>query len=885
MTVPAPPPSSTDEASPAAAPKAALAPVLAQVQFYGLEHIEEDKVRKLLSTREWSYYSDEDMAADKAALLDTGWFTAVELKKVPLSDKAIRLDVRLTERPPAARTPAIRDSLPPPGAPDAVERAAAQMLGTSQEIPRPPWVLGKVEIEGNRNVKYNVIRAQIEAREGDLYTRADLDRDVKRVDKLGNFDRVAADISVLTDRAVPAHFASASASPHPIRLAFIVREKPLIRKILFEGRKGLSKGKLRDELELRKKDPFDRTMLREDADRLIALYRKKGYHRVGIETRVDTDTGTMKSAVTFVIDEGPKARIAAVRFKGVTAYKPKKLAKKMKNRRKKVYSAETMPEDLEKVARYYKDRGYIDFRVESSSVSFSKDLTKIYLDISVHEGPRHRFGETTFAGHTLYPTKELQEAVEYRKGKIFSQKRFDYTFENLQNLFAEKGRLRTQIDHEKVFDPKTKLMDVHFTIHEGAATYIDHVDVEGHKATKTHVFTRELLTKPGDLFIISRLRKSIQKIMNLGFIDDVQPDIQTPFDPNKADITYSITEGKPGMLTAGAGFSSLDGLVGTLSLQHMNLFGRAWRTGVQWSFGSRVNDFNISWTTPWIADRPISLGFDVFNTRRISPYQTSGAAFTNKRTGGSIRVGPRFKDDKYALTTRYTIQRVKIANVQDQFRDTLAEGTSIHSSIGLEFARDTRDNIWDPGEGSRHAIGMNMAGGPFMGDVHFWKPYMSNSYHHTLAKIGDYPLVFSVGNRAGYVTPFNKTKEVPVFERFFIGGQDSMRGYSVTGEVGARDGGKVYDVCNIELGFPLARERRRTIVKFVTFIDIGGSWENVRSMRMRVGTGQHDIKTDLGFGIRFTTPAFPIRLDWGYGLQHRPGEDRSQINFSIGPMF
>jgi outer membrane protein insertion porin family len=169
-----------------------------------------------------------------------------------------------------------------------------------------------------------------------------------------------------------------------------------------------------------------------------------------------------------------------------------------------------------------------------------------------------------------------------------------------------------------------------------------------------------------------------------------------------------------------------------------------------------------------------------------------------------------------------------------------------------------------------------------MGDIHLFKPSLSNSAHFRLASVGDWPLVLTLANRAAYVTQFTETKEGPVFHRFYLGGQDSLRGYSPSGEVGFPAGGKVFDVFTAELGFPLARERKRTIVKVAAFFDAGTAWDNIRSMSLRIGSGERDIRTDAGIGIRFTTPAFPIRLDYGYGFNHRRGERLYQINFGIG---
>ncbi|MEK7657346.1 MAG: outer membrane protein assembly factor BamA [Elusimicrobiota bacterium] len=838
------------------------ASTLAQININGVGAEDEAWVRGKIRARENAPYPDSLQSEDLGALLGSGRFLSVRMRRVDVSTGVLRLDIDLspgTPSPPA----------PPPGAVD--------------DHP-PPWVIGELALEGNRHSKLGVLRSQIKARQGDLYDRVDLDRDIQSLLALGQFERVAADIASMP-KPVPEHLLSVSGSSHCVRLAFLVEERPLLRKIRFEGNEKLSRGRLTDETSLKSKDPLDKAKLRADEGKILEAYHKKGFLQASVESEVSLDTGALKVDLLFRVKEGPRSRIEDVRLSGVSAFKPKKLLKKMENRRKKVFEEKKLSGDLSKIEDHYRNNGFLDFRLVSSSVSFSEDQTKIFIDIAVEEGRQSRFGDTTFSGHTLYASTDLAKAVEYRKGKLFSQEKFDSTIRSIQELYAEKGRLRTRINPTKTFNDATGLMDVRFEVEEGNIVYVDHIDIEGHKATKTYVFRRELVIKEGMPFQVSKIRKSIERIRNLGFIDDVQLDTQSPTDPEKADLTFEVFEGKPGMLTAGAGFSSLDGLIGTMSLQHLNLFGRAQRASVQWSFGSRVQDYTVSWTTLWTRGKPISLGFDVFNTRRVSPFDTSSTGFISRRLGGSMRVGPRFADDKYQLHFNYTFQQISIHNVEQQFLGRLSEGTSIQSSLGVDFARDTRDNIWDPARGTRNGAGVGLTGGPLQGDIHFLKPHIFNSAHHTLFSVGDYPFVLSFSNRGGYVTQFGETKVVPVFERFFVGGQDSLRGYAVSGEAGYRDGGKVYDVANVEFGFPLARERKQSIVKFVTFFDAGSSWDTWRDVRLRVGQGERDVKTDVGFGIRFVTPAFPIRLDWGYGLNHRPGEQKYQINFGIGSLF
>ncbi|MBI4424359.1 MAG: outer membrane protein assembly factor BamA, partial [Elusimicrobia bacterium] len=836
-------------------------------------------MRAKLKAKEMAPYPPEDKALDLATLLASGDFISVKFNEVDLSPSAFRLDIELIEGTPAAPAPA-----PEPAEltdlstttvhlatatptqiprPKWTPRPTPKVIPPGQEgLPQPPWVIGDLAVQGNHHVKYNVIRGQVKARKGDLYDRADLDHDIQTLLGLGSFDRVAADIAPL-HQPVAAHLAEASGSTTTVRITFVVEEKPVIKKIRFSGNKKLSKGRLTDDMTLKEKDPLDRVKLRTDEDKMLEAYHKKGFLHAAVDSTVAIDTAARTAEVTFVVDEGPKSVIAAVELEGVKAFKPKKVLKKMTNRRKKVFQEKELASDLKKIEEFYKNNGYLDFSILRSSVAYNEDKTKITISLAVDEGRQYRFGATSFTGYSIYAATDLVKALDYRKGKIFSQEKFDATIRNIQELYAERGRLRARVTPDRGFNDATGLMDVNFDVIEGSIVFVEHIVVVGKQATKSHVIRREIVQKVGQPFSASKIRKSQEKIMNLGFMEDIQLDITSPVDPDKVDLTFEVVEGKPGMLTMGAGFSSLDGLIGTLSLQHMNLLGRAQRASVQWQFGSRVQDYSLSWTTPWTGGKPTSLGVDLFNTRRLRPFESSSAGYVDRRLGGSLRVGPRFQEDKYQLFLNYTFQRIGVSNVEPQFANRLAESTSIHSSIGVEFAVDTRDSMWDPTRGSRNSIGVTLAGGPILnGNISFVSPTITNSKHFHLFSVGDYPYVLTLANRGGYVSQFGETKEVPVFNRFFLGGQDTLRGYAPSGEVGRPDGGKVYDVANVEFGFPLARERKKTIVKFVTFFDAGTTWDNIRSMHLRVGSGERDIKTDVGFGIRFVTPAFPIRLDW-----------------------
>lgn len=747
-----------------------------------------------------------------------------------------------------------------------------------------PWEVAETAAKGQVNLKAKAILKTGKAKKGRLYHKDFVNQDIEAILALGSVDKISVDIEELPGRPLSAKLAEAAGSSVPVRITYIISEKPMVRTITVTGARGLSKSAVKDEMTLKEKDFFDELKIREDLIKITDKYHEKGYIDARADYEVRYDTAASLAFLTVSMTEGKKARVAAVEFTGAAAFKQKKLLKKMKNKPKKIYAPQDLDEDYKALTDFYKNNGYADFKITETSTTFNEERSSATIRITVSEGNKQKFGATFFAGNTVYMPSELLPAVEYRRGKIFSQDRFNDTIRGIQDKYADKGYLKAALVPDRIYNEKTGETDVTFNITENNQIFVDHVDVEGNKATKSYVLTREVTQKEGTVFSSSKIRRSQERIFNLGFIDDVSPVINPTADPDKVDLVFDIVEGKPGMLTAGAGISSNDGLVGTLSLSHLNLFGRAYKTSLSWNFGKRVQDYYLSWSTPWVGSHPTSLGIDVFNTRHYKPYQNTISAYTERRTGGKITLGPRFEEDKYHLTTAYTFEKVRISEV-DTIYPELQAGTSVTSSIYVEFARDTRDNVWDPTRGTKLSLGVDYAGGPLQGDVNYYKPTFSSSYNLKLFSIDDYPFVMAIGNRFGFVGRFGETKKVPVYERYFIGGAETVRGYSNNGQIGPPNGGRVYDVANIEFKFPLARERRRTIVQFAFFFDIGNSWDGFDKISGRFGTGTTDMKAGAGFGIRFTTPAFPIRLDWGYGFNHKPGEQRADIYFTLGNLF
>ncbi|MDY6128699.1 MAG: outer membrane protein assembly factor BamA [Elusimicrobiaceae bacterium] len=764
---------------------------------------------------------------------------------------------------------------------------AAQAI--EEEVdPNGPWMVCEVAVEGLRNISKRTVTKAGSAKKGALYERYSVSEDINDISALGNFDKVEVDISRIKGTKKDKQFFQ----PYPChRLTYIVTEKPIFDRLTYQGRKHLGKGAITQAMTLKLKDPFNQAKLDADLARIQAKYAEKGYVNAQIKyelTRVEKENTV---EVKLIIDEGPRTRVEAVNITGLHEIPLKKLLAKASNKPGKVYKPQNLQRDYVKMMLYGRNQGYAQFMMTEPKLDYNADKSLVSVSYDVTEGPKVDFGTTAFEGSTVFSDAELKEKVYYRTDKLYNQKDFEDTVSAIQEAYADKGYLQARVQPR--YDVQNGLLNISFDISEGGIFYIDNVDVSGYGKTKKYVFTRELSIHPGDLYDAAKIRRSQTKIMNLGFINDVQVDLQPTADPQKVDLGFNVVEGRPGMFQAGLAMSSMDGLYGEVSVNHLNFLNRAQRLSLRTMFGKEILDYTVSWYTPWIYEKPTSLGVDAFNTRRYRSFVTENQAYTEKRIGGRVKVGPRFNDDIYQLSFGYSFENVDIYDIDPKYMyapgkkpgEYIEKGKTNISTFSADAAIDTRDNMWDPTRGWRNSLGVALAGGPIGGDLDLWYFNARSIFNHTVLNVGgNYPIVFVLSNKFGSVQPYGRTKYVPPYEKFFLGGADTVRGYERAGEIGPVYGGDMYYVMNAELRFPIAREGRRNMAQFAFFFDMGNSWDHFDDIDFSLGPNEHQFKAGVGVGLRFTTPALPIRIDWGYGLNHAKGQDKSHFYFNMSNM-
>ncbi|MBI4396721.1 MAG: outer membrane protein assembly factor BamA [Elusimicrobia bacterium] len=730
-------------------------------------------------------------------------------------------------------------------------------------------LVGDIAVEGNRTLKKKTVLSKVKVRKGDIVVDPAFRADVDRLLETGQYEDVEVSLEEMPE------LLDAQGRPQ-VRVTFHVEERPVIKRIDFKGNLKLADRKFRDEISSKPQEPFDRFKAAQDVEKILSIYRDEGYADAKAEFYTSSQPKVNKVILTFFMTEGSRVLVKSVDVMGNETFSDKKIRRLMKKtRRGKVFKEESLRADLEEVQKYYQNRGYAEAQVSPPARVFNEDHTSVALTLNIDEGRKYTIGNFSFTGATLFKENDLRKALTIKSGALYQQEKLDESQHNIQELYADKGYLRAEIVPENITQPLDEergRVDIHFSITESSVVYVDRLYVDGNTYTKDQVIRREILLKEGDIFSAGKVRRSVERIYNLGFLDDVQVDVQQPRSPDTADIVFTVQEGKPGILSAGAGYSSVDSWLGTVQVQHINLFGLAQRVNLTWEFGERKQNYEISWTDPWFMGKRMSFGVDMFNTERTIP-----DAYKDHRKGFGLRLGPRLTDT-LSLIHDYRYANVRIFDV-DPSRD-IQPSHDIISSLTNGFIHDNRDNVFDASRGMRNSVSVEVAGGPFGGNQHFYKPQVSSAiYFPTFWKF-----VFSLSARGGFVHNFPPSKDVLASERFRMGGVDTVRGYDLD-EIGPREYGRAMMVFNAEYKFPIVQERNRTILQGAFFADVGGSWKRGRDVDLGIGSQGDQMRAGVGFGIRFKTPVFPIRLDWGYGLNHRPDEQISQFYFTIGNIF
>lgn len=762
----------------------------------------------------------------------------------------------------------------------AVTEAAVEPAATDQPAPSAASVpaeksVKSVLIVGNKTISSSLVLSKVKTKPQEAYKKTTVDEDIKRIYGLGYFSDVKAEVKEFADG---------------IEVVFIVTEKPPIGQIVFAGNKAFRDERLKKELKIKPDEILDERQLKEGIRAIREMYYRKGYTHSKIDYAIRLDPTTNRAVVTIMIEEGKRVKIRKITFEGNKAFKSDVLLRLMSTKtawwffRSGIFNEDAFDSDLDKLRAFYGDNGYLDAKMEPE-LKYDDDGKFLFINIKIDEGKQYLVNSIGISGNAVISEKDIRKTLKMTVGKAFSRNGLREDADAIQGLYFDKGYIYAVVKTDTAIDPASGNIDVKYSITENDLTFVGRIDIRGNVRTKDKVIRRELRLRPGQPFSGEKLQRSKERLYNLGYFEDITFDTEKTSEPNKANLLVDVKETKTGEFSFGGGFSTVDKLVGFVQVTQRNFDIMNWPTftggGQQLvlraEVGTSRRDYQLSWTDPWIFDYPYLFGFDIYQNTRLSSSST-GYGYDERRRGADLRFGKEFDDfDRADLT--YRLEEVRISNVDDGATNDLKKeaGTNNISSLLLGLTRDTRDSNFSPTKGYLLYGSVEGAGGPLQGDKDFLKWYGSASvYFSPINK-----QVLELSTRLGAVGAFGDSDGVPIYERFFAGGADSVRGYKERG-LGPKDpatndplGGEAMIVASAEYTFPVIE-----FLKGAVFFDAGNVWEKEGDF------GQGGYKYSTGAGVRVKTPVGPVKLDYGFPLKTDPGEKKKgRFHFSLSRAF
>ena len=722
----------------------------------------------------------------------------------------------------------------------------------------PGAIVRDIEIRGNRLTQESTIRFYLETEAGKAYVPRTLSEDIKRLYALDTFD----DIRVTAEEVEGG-----------MRLIVTVTEKPTVRRVTYSGNRAIQEEDIDERIQLRERSTFDRGLLNDTVTGIQNHYRESGYYFAHVRPEI-TPVADNQVDIELVITEGRRIRIHRIQFTGNTYFTDNQLRKEVQLKEytlpivsdsASLYRPEVLRVDLQLLEQLYQNNGFVNVQIGEPVVEINREAGAIVVTVPVaREGEQYKVGTVVLAGGEVLSTEELRDLVRATSGEIYSRETVRRDILALTEAYADKGYAFADVVPTVSLDQQTRLVNLSFTTRPGPKVYIGRIDIIGNERTQDRVIRREMRLDEGELYSGSKLRRSRQRLNNLQYFEEVNIDTRSRAEDDLLDLEVQLRERATGQFSAGLGFSSVEDVIFTVSMVQNNLFGRGQSLSANAYLGGISQDFSLSFREPWLYGLPIGLGVSVFN--RAEDFQT----FDVNRTGASLSLG-RAIGEFTRLSAAYRYEVLDISNLSANASDLLqqSQGESATSSVTPSIVRDSRDNVFNPSEGSLNSFEIQLAG--LGGDNRYYRAIGNTTWYFALPA----EMTGFVRGRFGFGDGFGDNV-LPASERFFLGGVTTIRGFEFR-DIGPKDdagnplGGTSFAQFNVEIGRSLG-----TVLRVVAFVDVG----NVYGPDNDFDIGS--VRRSAGLGIRIVTPIGPIRLDYGFKLDKKAGESAGRLGFLLG---
>ena len=773
--------------------------------------------------------------------------------------------------------------------------------------------LKEVKITGNSRVEDDGIRLHLKSRAGDPFNSNTVEQDVKAIYRMGFFDDVQAELS-----------------PDGV-LTYAVKEKPYVRELKIQGASQVSREKVETALGISPRTILDRSKVAEGVEKVRKLYNEQGYVNASVDYSVNVEPNN-QAVVTLDIVEGGRLLIKKIAFEGNKAFSDSELKDQIATKEEWIFSFIThrgvldrdmLTNDVAILSNFYNDNGYVDHKIDDPAILRARDGLEVVFRIQ--EGAQYRVGKVEIGGELIEDGKQLLKSVKLTTGQIFRGSRLREDVTTLTDMYSNKGFAFVQVDPVTNVNSTQKTVDIALVITKGPPVYFNRVLVAGNTKTRDKVVRRELLANEQELFSGNKITQSRNALQRTGYFEDVQVTTKKTEQPDTVDVLVDVKEGPTGSFQIGAGYSSGDGVLFNANVGEKNFMGRGQGLNGSFSLGTKRQDFILSANDPYFRDTRTSLGVEAYNTKRDyidfnerkigfgvntsypmkyfrMPFFGADPADT---PGSDVLAGnePMTMWDYMRGGVSYDLTRDKIGGVDSSSApDSIKseEGTSLTSAVTPGVTYDSRDHFFAPTEGTKSAFSVKLAG--LGGDTRFIKSDLSARWHYPLLKDPNWggAYVLALGGSLGYGIGLSRNnngqKDLPLFERYFLGGINSIRGFTER-SIGPRVpsgcvlsdpldpssaktcngtdvvGGDKAVVMNTELLFPIMEQYG---VRGVAFFDIGDSFGGSQKFSF------NDMRRSVGAGVRWMSPFGPLRVELGFPIHKMPHDETSVLGFSLG---
>ena len=724
-------------------------------------------------------------------------------------------------------------------------------------------LVGSVKIEGNKRVDTSTLLFYIKTRKGEALSRKQIGKDIEKIYGLGQFK----DIRVETRQG-----------SEGLEVVFIVEEIPSIGDVMFYGNKEIEDGDIHEIIGFKRGEAFQAHMMTDAKEKINSLYNEKGFFfaRVDVVSKI-SERNLMNIHVR--VREGEKVGIKNLRFSGNKNFSDGDLSDQIETKAETwisfldesgLYKKDTLKLDVFRLEGYYQDHGYIRVRVQDPKIDIDRESKEINISIPIDEGLQYRVGKVTSKEDDIVTEDEVLKALKMKMRDVYSISKLRTGVMNIGDLYSERGYAYADVNPITKINESSRTVDVNIEVDRGRKVYVGEITVIGNTRTLDNVIRREFRLKEGELFDSVKLKRSKQRINNLQFFEDVKIDTRRGKEPDLVEIITTVTERQTGSINVGAGFSSNENLIFNAGISQNNFMGTGRRVVFSTNLSSRRSDYNLSLTDPRLFDTELSGGVDAFNT------ETNFWSYMAKRTGGGLRIGKSLSEyDWLGLNYNYADTEISDVKVPTTY---LKNETRTTSRISPSFIRDTRDNFMNPSSGSRHVVRLDLAG---LGGTKFHKASYEGSHYWPI--IGK--LVGMVHGEIAWADGY-ADDSLPAFERYYMGGPRSLRGYQIR-NVGPKDslgnplGGNQSLLLNLELQYPFTKGLRGFV-----FYDRGQLYGGGDDTSTTTTTWDlTKMRDSVGAGVRFLSPFGPVGMAYGVKLDKATGEKSGEFHFSAGNSF